>query len=253
MPTFKLTLSYDGTHYAGWQRQPGQPTIQGALESALAAVAGEAVAVAGCSRTDAGVHALGQTASFALQTQIAPGQWVRALNTHLPADVAVLDCEIVLDGFHASGDALRKRYRYAIHDGTVRDVFQSRFAWHYPVRLDAPAMHAAAQALVGEHDFKSFENHGTPRPSTVRTIYDLTVRRAEDAFGQPNLVHVEVEGNGFLYNMVRNLVGTLVDVGRGARPLHWPAEALAACDRSAAGMTAPPQGLVLLHVTYPQP
>lgn len=250
MPTFKLTLSYDGTHYAGWQRQPNQPTIQAALEAALSAVAGEAVPVAGCSRTDAGVHALGQTASFRLETQIAPGQWVRALNTHLPADIAVLDCEIVPDDFHASGSALRKRYRYVIHDGPVRDVFHLRYAWHYPTRLDAAAMHAAAQALVGEHDFKSFENHGTPRPSTVRTVYELSVQRVADAFGRCDFVHVEVAGNGFLYNMVRNLVGTLVDVGRGARPIAWPAQALAACDRAAAGMTAPPQGLVLLHVAY---
>jgi tRNA pseudouridine38-40 synthase len=248
MRTIKLTLAYDGTAYSGWQTQPGRLTVQGALEAVLAKITGSAVRVVGASRTDAGVHALGQVASFSIESRLSAEVFGRALNAELPHDVAVREAVEVHEGFHSIRDAVRKRYRYAICDGPVRDVFRLRYAWQLYERLDGEAMHAAAQALVGTHDFASFQTSGSPREDTVRTIHELVVQRGRA--GDPDLVTVEVEGNGFLYNMVRTIVGTLVEVGRGVRPETWPAEVLAARDRRAAGRTAPPQGLFLLRVEY---
>ena len=152
------------------------------------------------------------------------------------------------DGFHAIRDAIRKRYRYVVQDGPMRDVFERAYAWHFPHRLDVQAMQAAAAVLLGRHDFSSFEAAGSPRASSVRTIYELTVQRRTGDF--LDRVFVEVEADGFLYNMVRNIVGSLVEVGRGRQPVSWIAEVLAARDRKRAGMTAPPQGLFLVSVDY---
>ena len=173
----------------------------------------------------------------------------RALNAELPRSMAVLDAAEVHDGFHATHDALRKRYRYVIHNGPIRDVFARRYAWHFAYgRLDADAMQRAAAALIGTHDFSSFETTGAPRKTSVRTVYDLRIERGRGE--REHFVTLEIEANGFLYNMVRTIVGTLVDVGRGARPESWPGEVLQAMDRRRAGRTAPPQGLFLVNVEY---
>jgi tRNA pseudouridine38-40 synthase len=159
----------------------------------------------------------------------------------------VLSLADASEGFHATRDAVAKRYRYQIHNDRTPSVFDRHFAWHYPQPLDARAMHEAGQALVGRHDFSSFETAGSERPDSIRTIHELSVARGEELSER---VTVEVAGDGFLYNMVRTIVGTLVDVGVGARDVNWPAAVLAACDRREAGQTAPPHGLFLVNVSY---
>jgi tRNA pseudouridine38-40 synthase len=248
MRTIKLTLAYDGTAYTGWQVQSRGRTIQEAIESTLAKITGEPVRVTASGRTDAGVHALGQVVGFRTASRLSPEVLVRALNAELPRDIAVLDAAEAPEAFHATLDAKRKRYRYMIYDGPVRDVFRRQTVWHCPRGLDTEAMHRAAQALCGPHDFSSFETQGSPRKTSVRTIYDVSVRRGID--GDEHLVAVEVKADGFLYNMVRTIVGTLVRVGRHLRSESWVAEVLAAADRRAAGPTAPPQGLFLVQVEY---
>lgn len=246
--TLRLTLAYDGTAYAGWQVQPDQRTLQGALEAALERITGETIRVVASGRTDAGVHALGQVVSFRTASELSAEVFQRALNAGLPHDMAVLAASDAPDDFHAIRDARRKRYRYVIHDGPQRDVFRRHYAWHVKWRLDSDAMQEAARTLVGTHDFRSFETDWPNRTTSVRTVFELDIRRGENE--QRDLVACEIEADGFLYNMVRNIVGTLVEVGRGARPIEWPGEVLTAQDRRAAGPTAPPQGLFLLRVVY---
>lgn len=249
--TFKLTVAYDGTAYSGWQAQRGRRTIQGELEAALLRILRSETNVRASGRTDAGVHALGQVVSFEAATTIAGPRLQRALNGHLPADISVLTLEDAPPGFHATYDAVGKLYRYVLCDGPLRDVFRQRYCWQYPQRLCAETMHEAAQLLLGTHDFRSFESHWPNRQSSVRTVSRLDVRR-EAAWG-PDTLTVEAYADGFLYNMVRALVGTLVEVGRGRRPAGWVGEVLAAQDRGRAGHTAPPQGLYLVQVDFPPP
>jgi tRNA pseudouridine38-40 synthase len=244
----KLTLAYDGTDFAGWQVQPGQRTVQSVLQQVLQKITGEELCAIASGRTDSGVHALGQVVGIVTTTSLAPDVLRRALNAELPEDVAVLSVEPAPEGFHAIRDAVRKLYRYHIHDGRVKEVFRRRTMWLWPTRLDDKRMHQAAQRLVGTHDFSSFESKGAPRDSSVRTIFDLSVVRGAGQ-GSDEIV-IEVEANGFLYNMARAVVGTLVEVGRGARPVEWPAEILARRDRNHTGQTAPPQGLFLVRVEY---
>lgn len=248
MRTIKLTLAYDGTAYSGWQFQPDRPTLQGTLENALLGITQTPIRVVGSGRTDAGVHALGQVVSFQTASALPADVLKKALNATLPRDMAVLELIDAPEGFHAIRDAVRKRYRYAMFDGPVMDVFRRAYCWHVRHRLDDAAMHRAGQALLGRHDFRSFETQGTPRESSVRTIFHLSVARGEGQ--QCDVVTLEVEADGFLYNMVRTIVGTLVKVGRGLKDESWPGEVLAGCDRRLAGMTAPPQGLFLLRVDY---
>ncbi len=276
MRCIKLTLAYDGTAYAGWQVQPGRTTVQGTLDAAIEKITGQPADSLASGRTDAGVHALGQVASFHTESPLAADVLRRALNAELPHDVAVLQVEEMPADFHPIRDVQRKRYRYVIHDGPVRDVFRRRYCWHYVHgRLDADAMQRAAATLVGTHDFSSFESTGAPRVDSIRTIFHLSVERGrgtvpiflagghkngtvpfdlagigQGGAGGADLVVVEIEADGFLYNMVRALVGTLVEVGRAARPEDWPAAVLQATDRRLAGPTAPPQGLLLVQVTY---
>ncbi len=248
MRTFKLTLAYDGSNYSGWQIQTGQVTLQETLERALQKITGEAIRVTASGRTDAGVHALGQVVSFRSQTHLAADVLQRGLNAELPRDMAALAVTEAADDFHATGSAVRKRYRYVLHDGPVRDVFERRHAWHCRGRLEVAAMRRAAQALLGMHDFASFETHGSQRETSVRTIYEISLERGQGAAG--DRIVLEVEADGFLYNMVRTIVGTLVEVGRGRQAESWPAQVLAARDRKAAGRTAPAQGLFLVRVDY---
>ena len=242
-----LRLAYEGTRYSGWQVQPGRPTVQGMVTDAVRAVSGEEVLVRGSSRTDAGVHALDQVAAFTTSAALAADVWMRALNAKLPADVTVHAAREVAADFDPVAAAVAKRYRYRIHDAPWRPVLARHLVWRWRGRLDVPAMAAAAAALVGEHDFTSFETTPSTRLSKVRTIHRLSVVRhsgPDDAAGAE--VWIEVEGNGFLHNMVRIIAGTLVMVGAGRRAADWPAAALAARSRAAAGPTAPPQGLVLV-------
>lgn len=248
MRSFRLTLSYDGTAYVGWQVQDNGRTIQAELEAALLQVTGQAVRAVASGRTDAGVHAIGQVVSFCCETRLTADVLRRALDANLPRDIVVRDVREAPDGFHAIRDAIRKRYRYVVQDGPVQDVFGRAYTWYVAPRLNVEAMQAAARSLLGKHDFRSFEAAGSPRVSSVRTIYDLTVGRQRGDF--LDRVVFEVEADGFLYNMVRNLVGSLVEVGSGRREAAWIAEVLAAQDRKLAGITAPPQGLFLVSVDY---
>jgi tRNA pseudouridine38-40 synthase len=245
MRCIRLTLAYDGTNYHGWQSQPGLVTVQGVLEQRLATILRELPRTRGASRTDAGVHARGQVAAVWTEHDIPADRLRAALNSRLPDDIAVLAAADVRPGFQPSADAAGKHYRYRVHLSTTKPVFERHVTWHWYRPLEVEPMREAAAALVGRHDFVSFESRGSAREDTVRTLSRLDVTAA----GQE--VWFDVEGDGFLYRMVRNLVGTLMEVGRGHRPVAWAAEALAARDRNAAGPCAPPQGLCLMEVRYP--
>jgi tRNA pseudouridine38-40 synthase len=245
MRNLRLLLRYDGTDFAGWQVQPGFRTVQEVLETAIAAVTRERIRANASGRTDAGVHALGQVVNFYSATRLGCDVLVKAINAHLPADVAVRFCDEVPQAFCANKDAVRKTYRYVIYDGRPHDPFLGRYAWHHRRPLDAEAMAVAARSLVGRHDFRSFETDWPNRLSSVRTVFRCDVAR----FGET--IRLEVEADGFLYNMVRAIAGTLAQVGRG----YWPADRMGAIlvarDRTIAGPTAPAHGLFLQRVSYP--
>jgi tRNA pseudouridine38-40 synthase len=248
VPHFKLTLAYDGTGSVGWQRQAEGTAIQQLLEDVLAILEGAPVTVHGAGRTDAGVHALGQVASVTLNRSIDAGTLTRALNAHLPETVRVLEAVDMPPAFHARFDARSKTYRYRIWNAPVLSPFERHYAWHVPEpRLDVPAMAAAARALEGRHDFAAFQASGSPTTMTVREIFSSTIVR--DAA----LVTYEVSGEGFLRHMVRSIVGTLVEVGRGRRPPESIRDVIASRSRIEAGRTVPPHGLVLVRVEYPPP
>jgi len=247
--TIRLTLLYEGTRYSGWQVQPGRSTVQGVLAEAIRGVTGETILPRGSSRTDAGVHALGQVVAFTTASSLEPGVWVRALNAKLPSDITVLEGFAARDDFDPIWAAVRKRYRYRIHDAAWRPVFQRHLVWRWKSRLDVDAMQAAAAELTGEHDFTSFETTPSTRRSKIRTIHAAEVFRHsgyDDAADAE--VWIEVVGNGFLYNMVRIIAGSLVMVGSGKRKPDWIRAVIAARSRPAAGPTAPPQGLVLVSI-----
>jgi tRNA pseudouridine38-40 synthase len=251
----QLRLAYNGERFSGWQIQPDKRTVQGVLRDAIRGVCGETIVPKGSSRTDAGVHAVDQVASFTTTKKFSPDVWRRAINAHLPNDVVVLRSSEVGPSFNPTADAEKKRYRYRIHDGEVRPVLARPFVWQWRSRLNIPAMQKAASCLVGEHDFSSFENPSSPRASKVRTIHDITIqRRTGGEYEADNEVWIEIEGNGFLYNMVRIIAGTLLMVGNGKRPETWASMVLADRQRTSAGPTAPAHGLLLLQITLkPQP
>jgi tRNA pseudouridine38-40 synthase len=244
MRNIRLTLSYDGSDFSGWQTQPGFRTVQETLETAVARLGGSPVRANASGRTDAGVHAVGQVVNFYADLTIPIDKLAKAINAYLPPDVVVRSAEDVPQSFDANRDAKRKLYRYVIHDGAVPDVFMRRHCCHARRRLDATAMARASASLLGRHDFHSFETEWPNRMSSVRTIMHLEVRRMDD------LIWVDVEADGFLYNMVRAIAGTLMNVGRGYWPESEVAEILRAEDRRRAGPTAPAQGLFLMRVTY---
>ena len=260
MRTLKLTVTYDGTDYVGWQRQDNGRSIQAALEDALAEIEGRPVTVVGAGRTDAGVHALGQVASVELTHDIEPPTLTRALNAKLPADIRLLEAAEVEGAFHARYAARSKTYRYCLTRGAVAMPFARQYAWHVSHALDLDAMRAAGQVLCGRHDFSAFQAAGTEIDSPVRTIFTLRVddRPAwwpwdAGAPTPPTPVVVEVVGDGFLRHMVRAIVGTLVDVGGGRRSVADVTAALESKRRDRAGPTAPAHGLYLVHVTYSNP
>jgi len=247
-----LRLAYEGTRYSGWQAQPGRATVQGVLAAAIHAVSGETLVPRGSSRTDAGVHALDQIVAFVSESPLEAPVWGRALDANLPADVSVVAAAEVPTDFDPVTAAVAKTYRYRIHDAPWKPVLQRHLVWRWRSRLDTAAMTAAAAALVGEHDFSSFEKGPSQRLSKTRTIHRLdVVRPRAPAVPSGGEVWVEVEGNGFLHNMVRIIVGSLVLVGTGRRAPSWLAGVVAARDRTAAGPTAPPEGLVLLSTRLP--
>ena len=253
--TLKLTIAYDGTDFAGWQRQARERTVQAALEDALAPIDKGPVTVFAAGRTDAGVHAAGQVTSFQLQSAIPRDELQRALNGTLPEDVRVLAAEEAPTGFNARFDARTKTYHYAIWSGAATPPSLRRYAWHVPQPMDLEATIEAAAALVGEHDFAAFQAVGTDVKTSVRRIMSSTVREIDLGNlippGAPGrLLRYEVVGTGFLRHMVRNIAGTLADVGRRRRAPTEMREILASRDRARASATAPPHGLVLWQVDY---
>ena len=249
MPNFGLVIEYDGTDFAGWQVQAGGVrTVQGVLAAALHAITGEAAMPQGAGRTDAGVHAEGQVAHVALATRLAPEALCRALGALLPRDVAVQRVVAVPASFHARRDARSKRYRYRLWTGATRSPLRDRRSLWVRAALDLGAMQAAAQHLLGTHDFTSFRAAGSAVPSSVRTLLQAEV--TGECGGEMRL---DFEATGFLRHMVRTLVGTLLEVGRGRRAPEWIPALIALRERSAAGPTAPAQGLTLICVRYDFP
>ncbi len=240
----RLKISYDGTAYHGWATQPGLPTVQGTLVDAIEKLTGIRTDLLGSSRTDAGVHALGQVAAFTIDTPVPPDNMARALNHLLPEDIAILEAIEVPQSFDPITDTRSKIYRYSIYTGTVRPPMQIRYCWHRPGQLDAAAMQAAAAILVGKHDFKSFASAGDMRESSVRTILRC------DVSADGLWIYFDVQADGFLYNMVRNIVGTLAEVGRGRWTPQDVERILAAQNRSEAGPIAPAAGLCLMEIFY---
>jgi tRNA pseudouridine38-40 synthase len=244
MRTFKVTLAYDGTNFAGWQMQAGPRTIQGVFEDALRPIEGHRVVVHAAGRTDAGVHAAGQVVSFSLTSGIDDAALLRALNVRLPDDVRVMRVEEAASDFNARFHARQKTYHYVCFNGPVVPPPIRHFVWHVPHALALDAMNEAAAVLLGEHDFAAFQAAGGEVLSSRRVIHHSRCIRREDC-----LVY-EVTGTGFLRHMVRNIVGTLVDIGRGRRPVSDMQRVLDARVRALASATAPPQGLCLMEVSY---
>jgi tRNA pseudouridine38-40 synthase len=249
MRNLKLTLAYDGSDFAGWQVQPEAATIQGTIASAIAQITGETVLPQGSGRTDAGVHALAQVATFATESSVPTANFVKALNDILPSSVRVLKVEEAASDFHARKSARNKTYRYRIFRAAICPPFLARYVWHYPYPLDEPAIIQAAPFLEGEHDFTSFAavdpERGRDLPvSNVRQIFSSHWERQQD-----ELVYA-VTGSGFLHHMMRNLVGTFILVGKGTLQPEDIPRILQARNRSAAGATAPANGLYLVNVEY---
>lgn len=247
MRNIKLTVAYDGTRYHGFQEQRGTglPTIQEELEKALQLLSGKVIRLVGAGRTDSGVHARGQVVNFdAGDWRIPTDRIPLAMNSRLPVDIAVLSARDVPEDFHARFSAVAKTYVYSIYNSRVPDPLLRRFTYFVPRMLDDGVMAGAGAMLVGRHDFSAFKAEGTPVKSTVRTIYSLNVGR------QGNIIKITVRGDGFLYNMVRIIAGTLLEVGLGKQSPEYLLAVLKSKRRELAGATVPPQGLCLLEVEY---
>jgi tRNA pseudouridine38-40 synthase len=245
MRNLKMTLAYDGTRFVGWQRQAAGESIQGLLEQALARFEGTPVTVHGAGRTDAGVHALGQVASARVTFTHDAATLARALNAQLPGDVRVIEVADVDADFHARFSARSKTYRYEVRTGSVSSPFDRAYTWQLSEPLDIEAMRQGAAALLGRHDFAAFRSAGTDIRSTIRTMH-----RSEILSARCGVVAYEITGDGFLRHMVRAIVGTLIEVGRGWRPAIDVADLVAGGTRADAGATAPARGLFLVRVDY---
>ena len=244
MTTFKATLAYDGTGLIGWQRQAAGTSVQGLLEAALEQLEGRPVTAHGAGRTDAGVHALGQVASFSLEREIEPRVLRQALNAYLPDTIRVLGVEAMPPRFHARFDARTKMYRYRLWHAAVMPPFERAYALHVIGELDVDAMSAAARLLEGRHDFGAFQASGGTAKDTEREVIRCRLTRHD------RLLLLEVTGTGFLRHMVRAMVGSLLEIGRGRRDAAWLRGLLASRDRTQAGPTVPPHGLFLVGVSY---
>ncbi|WP_437186284.1 tRNA pseudouridine(38-40) synthase TruA [Planctomicrobium sp. SH668] len=262
----RIRIAYDGARYAGWQVQPNLETVQGHVEAAIQSLSGEEVRLLCAGRTDSGVHALGQVANFYTTSRIPAEKWRPALQTRLPEDIVILETDEVPMDFHATFSAKSKRYRYLILNRKVSDPFLKQYCWQIGYSLDVDAMQQAADSLLGTHDFRSFETNWPNKASSVRTIKDLIIQRrhlcevftpfslthqqANPPAGDGDIISIEIEADGFLYNMVRAITGTLVNVGRGSWTKEDVERILVAQDRSVAGNTAPAWGLFMVRVHY---
>ncbi|HTM07392.1 MAG TPA: tRNA pseudouridine(38-40) synthase TruA [Verrucomicrobiae bacterium] len=240
----KLTIEYDGTDYCGWQAQPNGTSVQQTIEAALEKILGAKIRLNGSGRTDAGVHALGQVANFVCDGEVDLWRLQRGLNAVTPRDISIRRVEAAADHFDARRDARLRHYRYRIWNDRWPSAIERRYSWHVHEPLDLAAMERAIVGLEGDHDFAAFQAAGCEAAHSVRRVYRNSIRRERE------LVHYDIEANAFLRHMVRNIVGTLVEVGRGERRADSFAELIDAKDRTLAGPTAPPSGLFLLEVGY---
>ena len=269
-----LTIAYDGTDYVGWQVQPNGVSVQSRVERAIEKLTGESIRIMAAGRTDSGVHALGQTVSFQTRSRIPVENFRQGLQTHLPDDIVIRVVRETADDFHATYSATKKQYRYVIYNGRAPHPFARRYSYHYHGPLDVAAMHAAARIVVGTHDFRCFESHFPNKASSVRTVTRAQVRRQSgwntwqasrfsgtesaawthgntgDTTAGGDFIWFDIEADGFLYNMVRAIAGTLLKIGRGFWQPDDMQRIIDSQDRSQAGETAPPQGLYLVRVDY---
>ncbi|MEW9799089.1 tRNA pseudouridine(38-40) synthase TruA [Alteromonas sp. CYL-A6] len=245
MARIALGIEYDGAAHYGWQRQREVPSVQEYLETALSTVANMPIEVQCAGRTDAGVHATGQVVHFDCDNPRPERAWTLGVNANLPDSIAVTWCKAVSDDFHARFSATHRRYRYIIYNAKMRPAILHHGVTHVHRELDASRMHEAAQALLGEQDFTSFRAALCQSHTPFRNVTDVSVRR------QGRYVILEIQANAFLHHMVRNIAGTLIEIGAGEQPVNWVADLLALKDRSQAAATAKPNGLYLVDVTYP--
>lgn len=249
---FRLILAYDGRPFSGWQRQAGRATVQESVEAALGRVAkSDSIRIQGSGRTDAGVHALGQVAHFDAPpgSRLGGEEWRRALNVHLPAGIRVMECAETAPGFHARYDAIGKTYQYRIFTGGILSPFEAGFLCHFPKTLDFESMESACLELAGTHDFAgfaAFRGHETGGENTTRTLWEVDARRGED------FIHLTFHGSGFLYKMVRLMTGAVIRVGRGRERLSWLTDLLHRKVPGKCQHLAPPDGLYLVRVDYPE-
>lgn len=245
MPNIKLTISYDGTNYHGWQKQKNRVTIQQTLESALEKIINKKINLTGAGRTDAGVHAIAQVANFKTDTiNIPVNKLPLTLNSILPEDIRVLSGEIVDENFHARKSAKSKTYLYVISNTPIQSPFFARYSWHIPYKINLKKMQKAAKILRGKHDFRSFMSQGSNTKSTVRNLMKVKIKKKDSQ------IIFTLKADGFLKQMVRNIIGTLVEIGTGKREPEEIIKILNAKDRTKAGICAPPNGLFLLEVNY---
>lgn len=244
MKNIKLTISYDGTNYHGWQKQNGALTIQSVIEEAIYKLTGENVDLIASGRTDANVHAIGQVANFKTNSKIFPEKFFVALNSILNDDIRIISSEEVDFDFNSRFAAKKKTYLYQIYNSKIHDPFYRMFSWHIPYSLNLSLMESALKNLEGEHDFKAFMSSNSNVKSTIRTIYNTSI------FKENSLIKIEITGNGFLYNMVRIIAGTIVEIGSEKRNISCINEAIEFGQRTLLGRTAQPQGLFLKEVKY---
>lgn len=244
MRTIKLTISYDGTSYKGWQLQKNAITIQEEIEKAIHKSFGRKERVHGAGRTDSGVHAEGQVAHFKMKGSIPAGKIPMALNSNLPEDIAIISAEEVSSDFHSRFNAKIKHYRYSIYNSRMRAPLKEKYSWRVTYKLNVALMKREAKVLEGKHDFKSFQASDKKEKTSIRKIYDIRIKK------KGLYILMDIEADGFLYNMVRNIIGTLVDIGRGYLPEGSMKKILKSKDRTLAGPTAPAKGLTLIEVKY---